>query len=309
MATKTSPVAFIYDSVACAANLWLVSKTSISIKRVHVPTPQLLPAMHNAPPAIREFSFKHDTYSCFLKASFSWWESRPTEGLPYCLVLVLVREIKPNILNTRHSHFNGWRQVVWLVADGFDLMSWLDILDEDNGWEPMGNQVKVSKSGAVCSCHMGRADVGVPLALCRVQAAFVTACLGPAASRPLNQSSEQRRSAGGAEPLTPRPGWNQPEPRSCWECSLSLRCWWSEPPTSRLHCRATHTITVTTAATTEGIHRITTSNKIELNFLELIDLKLKRCRSTKLQSNQIIKRGKRECVSSSTTLHNDRMRK
>lgn len=39
----------------------------------------------------------------------------------------------------------------------------------------MGNQVKVSKSGAVCLCHMGRADVGVPLALCGVHTALVTA--------------------------------------------------------------------------------------------------------------------------------------
>lgn len=168
-------------------------------------------------------------------------------------------------------------------------MSWLDILDEDNGWEPMGNQVKVSKSGAVCSCHMGRADVGVPLALCRVQAALVTACRGPAASRPFNQSSEQRRSAGRrSHLLLGLDGISRSHVVAGDVAFLSGVDGASLPPvafTAGPHNQSQR-------RRQQGIHEITKSNRIELNFLELIDLKLRRCRSTKLQSNQIIKREK-----------------
>lgn len=40
--------------------------------------------------------------------------------------------------------------------------------------------------------------------------------------------------------LTLQPVWSRPEPRSYWGCNLSARCWWSEPPTSRLPCSQRH---------------------------------------------------------------------
>lgn len=37
--------------------------------------------------------------------------------------------------------------------------------------------------------------------------------------------------------LTPQPVWSRLEPHSYWGCNLSVRCWWSEPPTSHLPWR------------------------------------------------------------------------
>lgn len=117
------------------------------------------------------------------------------------------------------------------------------------GWTAMGMPVALSVSTGLHCLNS---------ALSCVRDGLVTACDSQTSPRCVHQGERTRRagSASGRgirrrkrkrklqegeerkkQVLTLQLVWSRPGPRSYWGCNLSLQCWWSEPPTSRLPCR------------------------------------------------------------------------